>query len=193
MTGALTLYGFPAWLQTRSLFYFAGAGFLAGVVYDLLRFVRLALSPGRFALRIFDGAFVLLFGALIFCTSMAVCYGELHFFMLLSALAGFLVYYAALDGLVRRISDPVVRGLRRAGRLVFRVFSLPARFFVFVFGLFGKIFSFPLKKIIFFLNKVLQNVKRIMYNNSKVPPNISAKRKFGKMQRRTETAPDEKK
>ncbi len=189
MNTALTLYGFPAPLQVRSLLYFFGVGFLAGVLYDLLRIVRLAVSAGRRALYVFDGVFVLLFGVMIFCASMAVSWGELHFFMLAAAAVGFLVYYTALDGLVRRVTDRAVAALRRAGRVVFRVFSLPVRIFVLFFAGIGSFLSFLLKKINIFIKKVLQKVFHIMYNISKMYP-ISGR--IGKSRRRTGTASNEK-
>ncbi|MBQ6163285.1 MAG: spore cortex biosynthesis protein YabQ [Clostridia bacterium] len=189
MSAALTLYGFPAGLQVKSLFCFFGAGFLAGVVYDILRLLRIAAAAGRRTFYFFDGAFVLLFGVIIFCTSMAVSSGELHFFMLLAAAAGFIVYYLALDKLVRRVTDRVVRALRAAGRFIFRVFSFPVRIFVLFFVVICKFFSFPVKKIIIFIKKVLQKAITIMYNIRRVYPGFG---KFGKSRRRAETAPNEK-
>lgn len=166
MTVPATLYGFPEEVQVRSLFYFLGAGFLAGVLYDALRMLRLAFSSDRAAVYLSDCLFAVAFAGMIFCTSMAVCCGELHFFMLLAAAAGFLVYYIALDGFVRRVTDRTVRILRGVFRAAYRVFSLPARAFARIGGGLCRIAAFFVKKIQFFLRKLLQKTKHIMYNNN---------------------------
>ena len=192
MSGPLTFYGFPASLQLKSLLFFFGVGFLAGVVYDLLRLLRLALPAYRWIQYVFDGAFVLIFAGMAFCTSLAVCMGELHFFMLLAAAFGFVVYYVTLDGFVRRATDGAVRAIRRGYAVLFRIFSVPVRVFLRAAVGTGKILAFPVKKITFFLKKLLQKTKRILYNKKRLYP-IKEKVSAFQKSTRTETPPDDKK
>ena len=97
------MYGFPIPAQVRAALYFLGLGFLLGVVYDLLRVLRLSVSRGRALLYLCDVFYALLFAVCACCTAQAVHYGELRLYMVLCAVGGFLVYYVTLDRFLRRV------------------------------------------------------------------------------------------
>ncbi|MBR1811896.1 MAG: spore cortex biosynthesis protein YabQ [Clostridia bacterium] len=174
------MYGFPLYTQLRCLFYFLGLGFLLGVVYDLLRFIRLSVSAGRPLLYICDCLYAVLFGAAVYSTCLAVSYGELHLYMLIGAVTGFSVYYFTFDSFIRRMTGRIVRGLKRCYHVVFRVFSLPVRAVMFVCEKICKILAFPVKKIAKFFKYLLQNIKKLLYNKyrfySKVFPHKKPKK-----------------
>lgn len=158
------MYGFPLQTQLRLLFVFLGLGFLLGLLYDAMRFIRLSVSRSKALLIVFDCLFVLTAAGVWFCCSLAANYGRIHAYTLLACAVGFCVYYFTFDAFVRRVTARVVAALRRFYRLIFCVFSLPVRLAVAFVTSVAHVAGIPAKKIHKKIKKLLQTIKVMVYN-----------------------------
>lgn len=160
------MYGFALNTQIGALLSFLGLGFALGVVYDLLRIVRLSITRSKKALYVFDLLFALLCAAVTFLAALSVHYGELHFYMLLAQITGFAVYYFTLDAFVQKITEHVAGVLKRVYRLLFRVLSAPVCLIVRIGEKNVKFFGFLRRKIEKNLKFLLQKMKPMLYNRN---------------------------
>lgn len=158
------MYGFSIEAQGYALFMFLGIGFLLGILYDIIRIIRLSVSKKRICLYIADAVFVLLCVAVTFCASLIINYGEMHFYMFISELTGFFIYYFTFDSFVRRFAEKAVAVLKKIYTVLFGVFSVPVKIFVSFICFFAGIFKKPTKKIKYFFNLLLQRIKQLVYN-----------------------------
>ena len=160
------MYGFALNDQIRSLLSFLGLGFALGVVYDLLRIIRLSITQSKKALYVFDVLFALLCALLTFLAALSIYYGELHVYMLLAQITGFAVYYFTLDAFVQKTTDSIAKWLKGVYRLLFRVLSMPIRVFVRFGEKILKIFGFSRQKIEKNAKFLLQKMKALRYNRN---------------------------
>ena len=171
------MFGFPLSRQLQSLFPFLGLGFFLGLLYDVLRILRLSLSRSKRLLFWFDLFFVLLSALFTFCFSLSVYYGELHLYMLLAELLGFFVFYCTFDGFFRQTAAKAARWLGSVYSLCLRVLSLPIRGFLLVGEKAVKFFGFSGNKIQKKLKNLLQKRKHLLYNKGRYPRLSPRKRK----------------
>ena len=104
-----------------------GFGFLLGVGYDLLRFVRLMIG-GRRRLAFWDVLFGAAAGLCTFIYDLIYADGTLRVFVLLAQCAGFAVWYALAAAAVRRRLDRLPRAIRRCGACLCRPLARAERF-----------------------------------------------------------------
>ena len=100
--------------QTAVFFKTVGFGFLLGVGYDLLRFVRLLASKNRSFLP-WDIASGALAAVLTFLYSLTQNGGRVRLHLLAAQAIGFFAWYFLAGTAVHRAEDAVLRAARRGG------------------------------------------------------------------------------
>ncbi len=121
------MYSVP---QTEQLSIFVaalGLGFLLGVIYDLFRAIRLSVSTSKYAVIIFDVLYFLTFGLISFLFILALNKGEIRFYIIAGEIIGGAFYYFSFGIAAMKITDHLVKLLRKLYTLVFKVASAPFR------------------------------------------------------------------
>ena len=100
--------------QSRAflLSFVLGAGL--GVLYGLIRFLRVLLKPSKFAVTVLDVSFMLIWSLAVFFFSLAYLSGYVRFYVILGSLGGFLLYRSSVGHIIVRLYSPVIRSLRTA-------------------------------------------------------------------------------
>lgn len=99
-------YGKPADDQFFVLAVFLGIGFMLGLMFELLRFLRrLFAGDGTAAVRVQDVLFCMAAFFVQFFSLLAFADGELRAHLLLSSAAGFLVFRCSVGELLRKLLD----------------------------------------------------------------------------------------
>ncbi|MGN1316249.1 MAG: spore cortex biosynthesis protein YabQ [Acutalibacteraceae bacterium] len=145
-----------------------GIGFLLGILYDLFRALRLSFTKGKAAIVIFD---LLYFFAVAFFSYMFILAsnkGEVRSYIIIGELLGAVFYYFSLGIAVIKITDNLVKVLKRFYGLLFKIISFPFRFLNRVFSkIFGKMklfFKKSEKNSKKMQKKVLPKVRVYVYN-----------------------------
>lgn len=86
-------YGWDPARQVDVVFLCLGLGFLAGFLRDVLKSIRLLFSDKTAVVFVEDVLFFLLWGAMSFLLSLAVCAGRMRGYMFVCEGIGFLVWY----------------------------------------------------------------------------------------------------
>ena len=79
--------------QAKNFLFSLGFGVLIGVLYDLLRIVRMSVSSSKRALYITDFIFVFTASVATFLFCLTVTDGQLRFYILFGEALGFFIYY----------------------------------------------------------------------------------------------------
>ena len=161
------MYGIELAHQTRLFFMAVGLGFFAGVVFDLFRILRLAVSFGKIAVAVQDVIYILLFLPSL-CLLSLKNMGEIRLFAILGELIGFIIYYLTFGSFVYSISGKLIALIRRVLSWLFKIISYPfIKAYRFAAKIAGKI-GLKLKKMaIKTVNKLkfrLQRDKALLYN-----------------------------
>ncbi len=145
-----------------------GMGFLLGILYDVVRIIRLIVSRGRAALFIFDFLYLALCAVLIYLFIIAVNMGAVRAYILIAQLLGFFCYYISFGIVVIRISDKIISLSKKAIRFIFNVIKKPFCFFARVirrvFRAIKALFKKKSLKSRNYLKKLLQINKVSLYN-----------------------------
>ncbi len=173
------LYGLSLATQTKGFLLSLGFGFIMGIFYDLFRIIRISISNGKIATIIFDILYCifLCFSLFLFC--LTINEGEVRFYLLAGAIAGFGVYYFSLGAIIFSFSERVVSFIKRRLKSVFNMIAFPFRF---VFGKIRNIFNkLSIKhrkntKNIKNKSKFLLKVNKLLLYNLFVKKQRSAKR-----------------
>ncbi len=121
------MYSVP---QSRQLAIFIcalGAGFLLGVLYDVIRTLRLSFTKSKTALIIFDTVYFLLCGIISFLFILAFNKGEVRFYILAGEIIGWVFYYFSFGMVAIKITDVIVIALDKAKKVLIKVISAPFR------------------------------------------------------------------
>ncbi len=121
------MYSVP---QSRQLTIFLcalGAGFLLGILYDIMRAMRLSFTTSKAAVIIFDVVYFLLCGILSFLFILALNKGEVRFYIIAGEIIGWLFYYISLGVAVIKLTDAFVSAFNKAKSFIFKVISAPFR------------------------------------------------------------------
>lgn len=78
-------------------------GMMAGVVYDMLRAVRLRRRRSRLLTHLLDSVYVAAVLLVLLIFTLRQGQGELRLYMLMAMLLGVVVYFGALSGLLRPV------------------------------------------------------------------------------------------
>jgi len=113
--------------QTRLFLYSLGFGFALGILYDVFRVIRLLVAPKgkRFYLLAQDIIYSLICTILSFYFFLAAGDGALRGYCLIGLILGWLVYYVSLGAVALRLSEWLVRQIRRFLRAFVRLLASP--------------------------------------------------------------------
>ncbi len=151
------MYSVP---QNEQLAIFAlslGLGFLLGVLYDIMRTLRLSVTRSKIVLIICDILYFILFGIISFLFILALNKGEIRFYIIIGEIIGAFFYYISLGIAVIKITDKGIYLLRKFYKLVFKVVSAP-------FRLLKKIFSAIFEKTQILFKKTEKKSSKIQKN-----------------------------
>ena len=93
--------------QTRLLIFAVLLGIPLGVVFDVLRTLRLLLPHGKLAAALEDVAFLLLWAGALLCFSTVLARGEFRGYYVMSSVLGFLLYRCTLGCVTVPLLGPV--------------------------------------------------------------------------------------
>lgn len=137
------LYGLSLAQQTKGFLLALGMGFLLGILYDIIRIIRLNISRGKSAVIICDIIFCAIACLCTFLFCLTVNEGEIRLYLVLGEVAGFGVYYFSLGAVIFSFSEKIIEFIKRLFRSVFRVLFFPFRW---IFGKMRKVFNNLLEK-----------------------------------------------
>ena len=141
------MYSFEQSEQLNLFLLSLGAGFVLGVVYDILRTIRLTISKGKTIIFIFDILYFLIFSLATFLFFLAVNKGEFRSYMIFGEILGFLFYYVSFGIAAKSFTDVFVKAIHTVFSFTFKVVTAPFRA---IFRVFSKIkvkFSHIFKKL----------------------------------------------
>ncbi|MBR2876627.1 MAG: spore cortex biosynthesis protein YabQ, partial [Clostridia bacterium] len=87
------MYSFEQSKQLDLFFLSLGTGFFLGIIYDILRAIRLTLSGGKAIIFIFDILYFVISALATFMFFVAINKGEFRFYMIFGEILGLLFYY----------------------------------------------------------------------------------------------------
>lgn len=136
------LYGLSLATQTKNLLLSLGFGFIMGIFYDLFRIIRISISKGKVATVISDILYCIFLCFCLFLFCLTINEGEIRFYLLAGAGAGFCVYYFSLGVIIFSFSEKLILFIKSFIKTILNASSFP---FTFAFGklrnLFNKIFT----------------------------------------------------
>ncbi|MBQ8182884.1 MAG: spore cortex biosynthesis protein YabQ [Clostridia bacterium] len=121
------MYSVPQNEQLSILVSSLGLGFLLGILYDVLRALRLSVTNSKIALVVSDIIYFILFGLITFIFILALNKGEIRFYIIIGELIGAVFYYISLGIAVIKITDKMIALLKRFYSFIFKVISAPFR------------------------------------------------------------------
>lgn len=158
--------------QTKGFLLSMGFGMLLGVVYDLIRIIRLSFTRSEAALAAFDIFYALVCGVATFLFMLSVTDGQLRFFIVFGEIIGFFVYYFTFGALAVKFSRKTVEGIK----------TVLSKFLSFLLSPFKKIFHLIRTRLSGFSQKtykkskkLIKNVKYLLHSNSKLLYNLTDK------------------
>ena len=128
------MYSVPQSEQLSIFLASLGAGFLLGILYDVLRALRLSITLSKVAIVIFDLLYFFLFGLFSFLFILALNKGEIRSYIIAGELIGALFYYVSFGIVAIKFTDLFVKTLRRFYAIIFRLISAPFRFIKRIFS-----------------------------------------------------------
>lgn len=102
-----------------------GAGFVLGVVYDILRAVRLTISKGKVIIFIFDILYFLIFSLATFLFFLAVNKGEFRSYMIFGEILGFVFYYVSFGIAAKSFTDAFVKAIHACFSSLYKIILMP--------------------------------------------------------------------
>lgn len=145
-----------------------GVGFILGVLYDVLRAVRLSFTKGKAVTVVFDLLYFFLFALLSYIYMLASNKGEVRSYIIIGEIIGAVFYYFSFGIAVVKITERVAMLLRRFYRFAFKVVCAPfrclKRLFLFVFHKSNSFFEKKQKKNEKIRKKLLPKLRLYVYN-----------------------------
>lgn len=175
------LYGLSLAAQTKNFLLSLGFGFIMGIFYDLFRIIKISISNGKIATIISDILYCifLCFSLFLFC--LTVNEGEVRFYLLTGAVAGFGVYYFSLGAIIFSFSENVICFIKKLLKSIFNIISFPFRYVIGkIRNIFNKLSVKHRKntKNIKNKSKFLLKVNKLLLYNLLVKKQHSAKHEF---------------
>ncbi len=137
------LYSLSLAQQTKGFLLALGMGFLLGLLYDLIRIIRISISRGKAALIICDIIFCTFACLFTFLFCLTVNEGEIRLYLVLGEVAGFFTYYFSLGAVIFSCSEKIIVFIKKLFSSLFGVILFPFKWF---FGKIRKVFNKLLKK-----------------------------------------------
>ena len=145
-----------------------GVGFLLGVLYDILRALRMSFTRGKIPVILFDLLYFFAVAFLSYIFILAANKGEVRSYIIIGELIGAIFYYFSLGVALMKLTDKFVLLLKRFYSLAFRIFSFPLRLikstFLKVFHKFRMISQKSRKNSKKIQKKVLPKARVYVYN-----------------------------
>lgn len=141
------MYSFEQSEQLNLFLLSLGAGFVLGIVYDILRTIRLTISRGKIIIFIFDILYFLIFSLATFLFFLAINKGEFRSYMIFGEILGFIFYYVSFGIAAKSFTDAFVKAIHTTFSFLLKIILAP---FKAIFKLFSKTkckFSLFLKKL----------------------------------------------
>ena len=130
------MYSFEQSEQLKLFLLSLGAGFVLGIVYDILRTIRLTFSKAKAVIFIFDILYFIIFGLATFIFFLATNKGEFRSYMIFGEILGWIFYYLSFGLAAKSFTDAFVKGIHTVFKFIFKVISAP---FLFIFKVILKI------------------------------------------------------
>lgn len=121
------MYSVPHSEQLSIFLSSLGVGFILGVLYDILRGIRLSVSKNKVLVVVFDLIYFLLLAFITFIFILAANKGEIRFYIILGEIIGLVFYYVSFGIAAIKITDKIIGLLRQFYSFSFRVLSAPFR------------------------------------------------------------------
>ncbi len=141
------MYSFEQSEQLNLFLLSLGAGFVLGIVYDILRTIRLTISRGKIIIFIFDILYFLIFSLATFLFFLAINKGEFRSYMIFGEILGFIFYYVSFGIAAKSFTDAFVKAIHTTFSFLLKIILAP---FKAIFKLFLKTkckFSLFFKKL----------------------------------------------
>ncbi len=121
------LYSLSLAQQTKGFLLALGMGFALGVLYDLIRIIRISISRGKTAVIICDVLFCIAFCLATFMFCLTVNEGEIRFYLIAGEGLGFSVYYFSLGIVIFSFSERIISGIRSIFSRIFKLIFAPLK------------------------------------------------------------------
>lgn len=162
------MYSVPQ-AQQLSIFVAAlGLGFLLGVLYDVVRAIRLSLPRSKIATIFFDLLYCFLIGLATFLFILALNKGEIRFYIIAAEFIGAAFYYVSFGIAVIKITNKAVALLKRLYSFIFKIlctpFKLLKRLFVLTKNKTSALFKKSEKNSVKLRKKHLPKLRVYVYN-----------------------------
>lgn len=151
-------------VQLGGFLIFILSGFALGVIYDLISALRLNFPGMKIASSVLDTVFWIIFALIFFAVLQIFQNGEFYFFFLVGAILGFVLYLFTLSKIFLPLLVKTVKLIRRAvSRIlnaIYGFFRAILRFFAPIYRFWGDFVQFILKRIMNFVKKTVEIIRR---------------------------------
>jgi spore cortex biosynthesis protein YabQ len=115
------MYSVPQNQQLLIFLASIGLGFALGILYDVLRTIRLTIWRSKASIIIFDILYFIIVGFVSFLFILAMNKGEVRLYIPLGEVIGWLFYYLSFGLVAIRITDVLVKFIRWLFSLIFKI------------------------------------------------------------------------
>ncbi|MBQ6935070.1 MAG: spore cortex biosynthesis protein YabQ [Clostridia bacterium] len=162
------MYSFEQSEQLKLFLLSLGAGFALGIVYDILRTIRLTFTKSKKVIFVFDIIYFIFFGLGTFIFFLATNKGEFRSYMILGEIVGWIFYYLSLGLAAKSFTETFVETIHAIFKFIFKIISAP---FLLIFKgvlkikeFFSEIYRKVSKKMQKNCKKDLQKLRLYVYN-----------------------------
>lgn len=126
--------------QTLNFIMSLGFGFLIGVLYDIVRAVRMMVGSGKKAYMVFDIIYAVFAAIMTFVFTLVITNGSIMGYVIFGEILGFFIYYITFGVFAIKASDKITTFLRVFFKTVFKGICFPFKWtFVHLKRILGKI------------------------------------------------------
>ena len=162
------MYSFEQSEQLNLFFLSLGTGFVLGIIYDILRAIRLTFSKSKTLIFIFDILYFIIFALFTLIFFLALNKGEFRSYMIFGEILGWIFYYISFGLTAKRITDIFVNILHKVFAFLFKLIFTPFRLLYKVFlkieHKFSRFFDKVAKKFKKNRKKHLPKLRLYVYN-----------------------------
>lgn len=167
--------------QTTNFLLSLGFGFCIGVLYDVVRTIRLIFGGGKRTVLIFDILYSAFAGLVTFIFSLVITNGMVMAYVVFGEMLGFFIYYITFGVFAVRFSERVTKAVKGFFIKIFKTLTAPfLKLFGFFKRAFGKISQKSRKKAVKAAKKSKIHLKlcgSLLYNQ------LNNKRNYPKMRK----------
>lgn len=99
--------------QSAAFLYSIPLGAALGVIYGMLKLLRISLNPKKHTVIALDIFFMLLCALCVFFFSLGMLDGYIRFYVIIGAALGFFIYRLTIGKLLNRILDPIIALIKK--------------------------------------------------------------------------------